>query len=217
MKIYNLKCPQCFEIIEYEIDRDFMFCKYCGKKILKSEITLDSIISEKESKIDEAQEYYERWLSLREKRNSNASTEEDFKAFKDFDIEYKKKFCDDYRRLYCDVLTITKDFKGISIYTSEDEYRNSEGIDSYHARYCETYITCGGLKEKEYLISIVDKIKKFSDVQAKQMADRIQKHIDEVILVAEGQCIDKKRYIIKIEEKIQPKKKQMTLKQFFFS
>ena len=210
MKIYNLKCPQCSEMIEYELDRDSMFCKYCGKVIFKNEITLDKVVSVEDTEKDEAQVYYERWLSLRDKSRSKASTTADGKAFSEFDVEYKKKFCDDYRRLYCDALTITQDFKGISTHTSEEEYRRAEAPDPYLDKYCETYITCGGLREKDYLISIVDKIRSFRNDQAEEMADRIQKHIDEVILAAEAQCIDCNKYIIKIEEKEKPQEKKKT-------
>ena len=37
MKMYSLKCPDCGANLDFEGDREFIFCKYCGHKVMIDE------------------------------------------------------------------------------------------------------------------------------------------------------------------------------------
>ena len=204
MDKYRIKCPQCSNIIEYESNLEFMFCKYCGKKLYRSNITLRSNITSTNDK-DEAQVYYERWINLFNKRNSNPDDTSVSIAFEQIDKEFNMKYCNDYRRLYCDVIVLTQNFKGITTYDSYKGYHDYEDpLYEYFENNVETYIQCGGLSAKDKLITIKNEILRQSNSKlALDMASRIEKHINEVILVAERQIINHTRSgrknVIKVE------------------
>ena len=200
MRIYKLKCPQCSEIVEYELDRDSMFCKYCAKQIFKNEITLDRVLSEKEEKKEEAQEYYEKWLELR-KLNKTVRTSDTSKAFAAFDEKYNCKFPCDYRRLYCTAIELTNDFEGIST----EEYPEEPAVlyDSEpHSGYREVCIKVGGQWSKDKLIRIENAILEYSsEKQALEMAKKIAEHI-KLIESAEAQYIDFRGYHLPVIERL---------------
>ena len=54
MKMYSLKCPDCGGELDFEDGRPFIFCKYCGRKILieeSDEIKLAKI--ERDARLEE--------------------------------------------------------------------------------------------------------------------------------------------------------------------
>ena len=50
MGITALKCPGCGANVEFDSNRDYGFCEYCGTKVMQEKIVV-------EHKIDESQKY----------------------------------------------------------------------------------------------------------------------------------------------------------------
>lgn len=75
-------CPQCSAELEFEDSREYMFCTYCGTKVLKEQVVNINVVDG--YTVHEADWYYDNWLELyNEKRYEDAEKmiEELFKNF----------------------------------------------------------------------------------------------------------------------------------------
>lgn len=211
MNVLKIKCPICSNITEFELDKDFMFCKYCANKLFKNDITLDNVISiEKDvvpnvkrlREIEEARKqlYFEKWMELYNLQNKKDLPYYTYNFFEDFDLKYNNIFYDDYRRLFCNAVLLTDNFSGVK------EFQTTEDPDDYeyHDYHLEgpsiiTRVSVGGLNAYEKLENIKNAIKSVKDEpRAIRMANKIDNQL-KLIKETKSRIIKENTNIINVQ------------------
>ena len=91
MSLIALKCPQCGADLEIDSDREFMYCEYCGTKVLRDKHTTinnsytknvtNNVTYADGHEVHTADWYYNTWQGLL-KRKRYDEAEELFETFK---------------------------------------------------------------------------------------------------------------------------------------
>ena len=71
----SCKCPSCGAELDFDTSRDYMFCSYCGGKVLKQNVVHIENINVSTGILD-ADTMFENWLITRDKR-----LQDDFKYY----------------------------------------------------------------------------------------------------------------------------------------
>lgn len=99
MPLIALKCPQCNADLEIDSEREFMYCEYCGTKVMRdshthitnnyTNKTVNNVTYADGHAVHTADWYYENWQGLiRRKRYDDA--DELFEEFKrEYPLDYR--------------------------------------------------------------------------------------------------------------------------------
>lgn len=90
MPLIALKCPQCNADLEIDSEREFMYCEYCGTKVMReSHTTINNNVTNNVTYADghalhTADWYYKNWQGLLDRKRWDDADE----LFEEFKREY---------------------------------------------------------------------------------------------------------------------------------
>ena len=90
MSLIALKCPQCNADLEIDSEREYMYCEYCGTKVMRESHTtinnnvINNVTYADGHAIHTADWYYENWQGLLDRKRWDDADE----LFEEFKHEY---------------------------------------------------------------------------------------------------------------------------------
>lgn len=122
MSLIALKCPQCNADLEIDSDREFMYCEYCGTKVMRDKHTTinnsytknvtNNVTYADGHEAHTADWYYNTWQGLLERRRYDDADElfDEFKREYPLDPRVEEELREQKRAEWAPHLTLLKVF-----------------------------------------------------------------------------------------------------------